>query len=408
MVLGEIMREKYVIWGIGANGMNFIDIYGKENIVAIIDRNKSLRGQKQYLNIPIITFEEYINRYSTYAIIVTQMDYKGLLKILEEKNISNFKILRDSVLGWAPLDAALNGNFVSRLMLIQNQKYIMPKGFTYELITKALLEQGIDIVQSDDYDAMFSEKNLNRIFYERWSSRFEAIKEKKRGDSIFVIGNGPSLRVDDLEAIAECGIPSIGTNNIFYAFEKTNWRPDFFVLSDHESIREYASSERIQKIVTDIPKIISDNYYEFCCNCSDENTYFFQQLQSFPDVRYSGDITEGVYSSDTVTYAALQIASYLGYKNIYLLGVDNGGSTGEGKKYHFYEEKVGEVDINGFESTFFRANTGYSYADSYSKNNGFRIFNATRGGCLEAFQRVSFESVIGEFRNNKGEGKYAE
>lgn len=86
MVLGEIMREKYVIWGIGANGMNFIDIYGKENIVAIIDRNKSLRGQKQYLNIPIITFEEYINRYSTYAIIVTQMDYKGLLKILEEKH----------------------------------------------------------------------------------------------------------------------------------------------------------------------------------------------------------------------------------------------------------------------------------------------------------------------------------
>ena len=30
--MGEIMREKYVIWGIGANGMNFIDIYGKENL----------------------------------------------------------------------------------------------------------------------------------------------------------------------------------------------------------------------------------------------------------------------------------------------------------------------------------------------------------------------------------------
>ena len=42
------------------NGFIHTDIYGKENIVAIIDRNKSLRGQKQYLNIPIITFEESI------------------------------------------------------------------------------------------------------------------------------------------------------------------------------------------------------------------------------------------------------------------------------------------------------------------------------------------------------------
>lgn len=36
----------------------------------------------------------------------------------------------------------------------------------------------------------------------------------------------------------------------------------------------------------------------------------------------------------------------------------------------------------------------YEYADKYSRDHGFRIYNATRGGFLEKFERVSFDEVV--------------
>ena len=64
--MGEIMKEKYVIWGIGANGMNFIDIYGLDGVAAIVDRDMTNKGETAYCGIPIITLESYISDYSSF------------------------------------------------------------------------------------------------------------------------------------------------------------------------------------------------------------------------------------------------------------------------------------------------------------------------------------------------------
>ena len=36
----------------------------------------------------------------------------------------------------------------------------------------------------------------------------------------------------------------------------------------------------------------------------------------------------------------------------------------------------------------------------YSKKNGFRIYNATRGGFLEEFERVCLEDIINDIGEN--------
>ena len=50
-------------------------------------------------------------------------------------------------------------------------------------------------------------------------------------------------------------------------------------------------------------------------NCKIETYY-----PGYP--KFSDDLTEGIYSGTTVLYAMFQIAVYMGFKNIYLLGVD--------------------------------------------------------------------------------------
>jgi hypothetical protein len=42
-----------------------------------------------------------------------------------------------------------------------------------------------------------------------------------------------------------------------------------------------------------------------------------------------------------------------------------------------------------------RMRIAFSFAEAYSRTHGFRIFNAARGGQLEAFERVNFDNLWG-------------
>lgn len=52
----------------------------------------------------------------------------------------------------------------------------------------------------------------------------------------FIIGNGPSLSADDLEVLRKNNVLSFGFNKIFLMFDKTNWRPDFYVSQDEKML----------------------------------------------------------------------------------------------------------------------------------------------------------------------------
>ena len=87
----------------------------------------------------------------------------------------------------------------------------------------------------------------------------------------------------------------------------------------------------------------------------------------------------------------------MGFKEIYLLGVDCDYNvfrkadgeiiTSRMKINHFhpeYVETLYTVDI-GLQTA------GYQAAREYADNNGLKIYNATRGGKLEVFERVDFD-----------------
>lgn len=117
--------------------------------------------------------------------------------------------------------------------------------------------------------------------------------------------------------------------------------------------------------------------------------------------KFSTDLQKGIYTIGTVTYALIEIAAYMGFSEIYLLGIDN--------KYSKTKLKNGEIVVDNSVKSYFGNETkaeqrtahkswemdiGYEYAEKFSRENGFRIFNATRGGYLEAFERVNLESVL--------------
>ena len=101
----------------------------------------------------------------------------------------------------------------------------------------------------------------------------------------------------------------------------------------------------------------------------------------------------------TVTYdLALQIAAYMGFAEIYLIGIDhsNVGAVTDSRN-HFISDYFSSEEFNIYKNVTanFRAmNLAYQKAELYSRTHGFRIYNATRGGKLEVFDRVDLDDLF--------------
>ena len=179
-------------------------------------------------------------------------------------------------------------------------------------------------------------------------------------------------------------------NSICRIGDKTNWRPTYYGVQDlhvyRNLINEIKEMDKTKAIfiANDIPekeKLLSPKIVEM-------PIYGKNHLidPNADNIEFSDDCHDIIHDGYTITYSLLQLAVYMGFKEIYLLGAD----TNYVKKgpQHFIESGV--VDPN-YEIARERMIRAYKVAKTFADNNGIRIYNATRGGHLEVFKRVNFD-----------------
>jgi len=229
---------------------------------------------------------------------------------------------------------------------------------------------------------------------------FDHIRGAHAGQRGFVVGNGPSLLMSDLSRLQ--GEVTIASNLIHLAFDQTAWRPSYVTVIDELVWRKMVKEAR-------------RNYSSLIIGASldptltDCMTYVVRHLGHAPflagDIAFSGDMAKGVYGGSTVTYTNLQLARHLGLNPVYLIGCD-----------HYYNEPanvrelvpVADAGNNHFAAGYRQpgervnpapiANMTRSFeiAQAYCDATDFRIYNATRGGHLEAFPRCLFDNLMVE------------
>jgi len=200
--------------------------------------------------------------------------------------------------------------------------------------------------------------------------------------------------MEDLEKIQQSGIDSFGMNLIYKIYHNTTWSPTYYIFSDYNMIRQYYD---------EIALLRQDNLFI-------KNFYYMEETPVLPDAnyypgyaercylekqRFADDITKAVYGGYTVMYDALQIAIYMGYKKIYLIGADFsylGDPAAKGN--HFYDEKVGDKRMIAGKPHIYITLAAMQKAENYAKEHNIEIYNATRGGKLEVFPRVDLDSLI--------------
>ena len=85
----------------------------------------------------------------------------------------------------------------------------------------------------------------------------------------------------------------------------------------------------------------------------------------------------------------------MGCTEIYLLGVDCNYTRTNHHAFGFSpkEETLNSIDTQG-EAMAQNMTAAYRVAREYAESHGITIFNATRGGKLEVFPRISLEEAL--------------
>lgn len=230
-------------------------------------------------------------------------------------------------------------------------------------------------------------------------------KNSRKGGACFIVGNGPSLTVKDLDRIMELGVPCFAANGIYNLFEKTKWRPTYLVFQDQQMINGLVELFGELSSCCEYLFVRRDAYHQVAKEIRDNGKIIYPRLVMHirKDMYYdfSEDIEKYAFDGCTVTYLMMQLAYYMGFTTIYLIGVDHSFPisfdkndnvvTNHDVKMHCFED-ASHVIVNPariLETTY-----AYRSARRFLEGRGVSIYNATRGGELDIFIRKELDTIL--------------
>ena len=194
-------------------------------------------------------------------------------------------------------------------------------------------------------------------------TKLEKIQKQKSSDSVYIICGGPSLTNFDFQRLADRD--TIVVNSSLKYVPNPNW----FVTVDYTFLRKFGTKQVLKHPVSKI--FVADFSYPFIkeVNGLVVDTKFdlsYRDIKDFQIVKSIKQEGMGLTFSDFRSgknsgYCALQLAVILGYKKIFLLGLD--------------------LNINSIEPTHYHG--GYGEARSSFQDKLVHYFNSFRIGIAE-------------------------
>lgn len=438
---------KIIIWGAGEMGRRVVPYLGKKNIVAFIDNDIKKIGEL-YLGIPVISLEEYEAKYNKIPILITPLAEEEIESVLRKRGIRIYFRLSDCPSEFSNVEytdvlenfcidqiredrgTVIYGSTLFAIVLNQwikknrgyyltvlfpepaeNIMYENMKGEYPEMIFIREMDESMQkdanfLVTDEWYINCLKEKGIDdeRIInlYDisdkeesYYNAEIEQYRDIHKGESCFIIGHGPSLRASDLDILELNHIITFSMNWTYKLFDKTKWRPDYYVAMDKGMLDSHSHFKWEES--TKRKCFIADMSEEFWRKNQSKNNVKYHSVRNMntKEVKFSEDVSRRVYYGATAAYDCLQIAAYMGFKKIYLLGMDlvpcKQGSKSATQYSNFFEVNSQEKKPQMWVDKILRS---YLCAKRYADTHDIHIYNATKGGYLEIFDRVDFDKLF--------------
>jgi len=221
----------------------------------------------------------------------------------------------------------------------------------------------------------------------------QPLKNRYVGCRCIVIGNGPSLRSMDLSILKN--EYTFGLNRGYLLFDNLGFETSFFVSINKLVLQQFSNEIKKIQAIKFLNWASRDNYQV------DEKTVL---LSSKPGLKLNGDVVNGYFAdSFTVTNVALELAYYLGFSEVILIGVDH-SFVGKGTANRAIVSQ--RDDLNHFSKDYFGPGVvwqlpdldgmeiGYRNTKVLFEKNGRQIVDATVGGKLQVYNKVVLEDYL--------------
>lgn len=230
---------------------------------------------------------------------------------------------------------------------------------------------------------------FDRFFSKKYNFRsIKKYKNKHKGESCFIVGTAPSLQAGDLELIRD--YPAFSCNSIVLIFSQVDWRPTYYGVQDSGVNKLSEVIKQYEKELSEIFVGVSTAKETPDIGCHAIN-YILQRLDhSKRGIKHHYKATSHadkyLYDGFSITYSMIELAMYMGFDEIILLGVDCDYSP---EKAHFIEY-TSDRDLNASIKMY----QAYECIKKYSEKKNIKIKNASRGWKLDVFECVQLEDVL--------------
>lgn len=248
------------------------------------------------------------------------------------------------------------------------------------------------------FDAAGKSFEVDRIWEWQQQRRFtqllDELRRTKQGDTCIVVGNGPSLNATDLSLLA--------SSDVFisnFAFEHPALLKNAKLLAIVNHLVAEQAPTRLAEVVGDSIPVLTTSHLRYALPASVDAYYV--PMATTPEFQLTPRF--GASCQSSVTYFLLQLAYWVGYRRVLLVGVDN--------SYQQPDVAEGEVllqqgfDPNHFSGAYFegkhwhaadvdRMAAAYEFARDAFSANGRSVVDCTVGGKLVVFPKAELAEAL--------------
>jgi lipopolysaccharide biosynthesis glycosyltransferase len=224
------------------------------------------------------------------------------------------------------------------------------------------------------------------------SNRIRKLRNKYQGNRCFIIATGPSLNSTNIQSLSNEYTFAV-KSYLFSGIEKFNLVPTFFCWSDRGTLLDKISlfpATQPEGMTSFFPFTIRNQILRRL-KWRREKLYFIRDI-------YDWNVQKGIFSTEAdhllhcsgsvVIDYCIPLAIYMGFNPIYLVGCDQNQPGGV---RHF---DGNSKPLSGVSTPWESVNQAFEVVKKYAHDNGIEIYNATNGGELDVFERISLEEVV--------------
>jgi hypothetical protein len=260
---------------------------------------------------------------------------------------------------------------------------------------------------------------------EKWKviSRNIIFNDCHKGERCFVLGTGFSI--NDIDIIKLKNEHKIFMSQFYHHKNYLDLNPKYHLFNDfggHPHMNQNIMLDHYRQIDARVPDNVNLFFrynvdYEFIKEhrlFKNKKVYYIDYMSDFNYIMKDGiDASRGFYHPNGCAISGIQLALCMGFKEIYLLGIDyDFFRIHQGNRFHFYDEtlsvsgvRLSVNDFTKFENMVLSEQKRHCEAilsiyqhhqivNAFCRRNGIKIFNLSEGSLLDIISRKNFDTVF--------------